>query len=154
SQLLRLLPELGERRGMTKADDAYVAHPFADSNRAHVLLSDTVSWVLRIIASKQSLFLGIDDLHEAHDDSLEVLGFLVRELRRMRVVVAAMSREPKAELSPRHSALFTEAIRDGRMIHLRGLSVDEVSAYLTRRGVSAELSDQLKEISGGNPLFL
>jgi hypothetical protein len=168
SGLARLLPELGPPAagggagggswpGAAPAggEAALPADPGAGQRRLFGLLLD----LLRRLAARRPTVLVVEDLHWADRSTRDLLAFLVRNLRRERVLLVCTHRSD--ELHRRHPLrpLLAELERDRRVerLELGRFDRGEVAAQLTGiLGVApaARLVERVHARSGGNALFV
>jgi tetratricopeptide (TPR) repeat protein/DNA-binding CsgD family transcriptional regulator len=113
-------------------------------------------WLTANLAAQRPLLLLVDDLHWADEPSLRWLGYLVRRLEGLPVLVAVASRPPEQGLE---QALLTELVSDpaAHVVAPKALSREAVDA-LVRSALSAEADDAFSracyDATGGNPLLL
>src|SRR6476661_11266195 len=101
----------------------------ADPEGLRFALFDAVTRFLLGRAAEQPQLVLLEDLHAADEASLLLLRFLGQEITSAPIAVLCSYRdgEPRVrELAP----LFAGVLRVGRRLALRGLSVDEVDAYV------------------------
>ena len=153
-QLSRILPELSETGNDLSSGEAKMLGPFRNLESDHFRFFDSVSVVLRKLAGKHGLLLVMDDLHAADPDSLQLLGFLARDIRRSAIVVAITYRDTEVEQSPRHGAFLAEIARGGQLFQLGGLSELEVESFLSSNSIDPKRASEFRRVSGGNPFFL
>jgi class 3 adenylate cyclase/tetratricopeptide (TPR) repeat protein len=142
-ELARLLPALGEPDRTGPAEQAR--------------LFELLLGLLNRLAEQASLVLVVEDLHWADHSTRDLLAFLVRNLRRERVLLVVTYRndEPgQQQLGP----YLAELDRSGRVerIELRRLDRAQTAAQLA--GIlgampAAELVDAMFARSEGNPFF-
>jgi DNA-binding winged helix-turn-helix (wHTH) protein len=104
------------------------------------------------------LVLVLDDLHRADEASLRLLRFLVREVRGGGLLFVGAFRDTAHAGDARARALGA-LLREnaGAAVQLRALTRDEVARFVevaTGVAPSVELSRDLLQRSGGNPLYL
>src|SRR4029453_7277161 len=98
--------------------------------------------------------LVLDDVHWADDATMLLLGHVVPEIRRSRLLIVCTYRDAEMRRTPRHLAQVVRA--DERLV-LRGLDRTEsarVVADTASASVPADLLARLHRVSGGNPYFL
>ena len=151
----RLLPE-SSFAGFESGQVSVTVPVLEGSVRQNFRLFDSIGTVLRWAAEAKPLMLAIDDLHMADPDSLLLLGFLARDLRRTRIVVVVTYRDVEVQQSPRHSAFLSEIAREGTLLRLSGLDESEVAQFLrrSRPNTDASLVHSLTQTTGGNPYFI
>jgi len=129
----------------------------ADPAQAQFDLFVSVSAFLKDRAGRAPLLLILDDLHDADQSSLALLGVFARDLPESRIMVIATYREAEVQLSATLSSAIGKLAREGSQLPLRGLSESEVGGFLERRAgaaPAAELVALLHQTTSGNPLFL
>ncbi len=148
--LARLLPELDPDVGAAPAD--------RDGGQTAQLLELVLGLVTRLSAERP-LLLVIEDLHWADQSTLELVAFLVRSMRDIRVLLVATYRSD--ELHRRHPLrpLLTgwERVRSVRRIELPRFDRAEVAAQLDAilsRTTKPELVDVVYDRSGGNAFLV
>jgi len=148
--LARLLPELDPDLAALPVD--------RDGGQAAQLLELVLALVTRLSADRP-LLLVIEDLHWADQSTLELVAFLVRSMRDLRVLLVATYRSD--ELHRRHPLrpLLTgwERVRSVRRIELPRFDRAEVGAQLDAilsRTPGAELVDVIFDRSGGNAFLV
>ena len=141
----RLLPEL---------DPAGAAEPAADGIQLSQLL-ELVLGLLGRLSARRPLLLVLEDLHWADQSTRELVAFLVRSLRGVRVVLLATYRSD--ELSRRHPLrpliASWERLRTVQHVELRRFDHAEVAAQLAAilaAEPAAGLVDLVFDRSGGN----
>ncbi|HZA82983.1 MAG TPA: AAA family ATPase [Actinomycetes bacterium] len=152
TDLSRLLPELGAPPG---GDGQTVGPELASAQgRLFGLLLDLVEWA----AGQQPTVLVVEDLHWADQSTRELLGFLVRGLRRPGLLLVLTYRTD--ELHRRHPLrpFLAELERIGwvERVELRRFDRPELVVQLT--GILDEppnemLVDEVFERAQGNPFF-
>jgi len=162
---LLLRPEIAavrrrDRRTLEMLDrwvqsEAVAGHTVVEANGRHLWLFDSVAEVLRSFAAACPLLILLEDLHAANENALLLLRFVARHLGAARIMVLITFR--RTELSDAHP--LTVALAELRRapgfneITLGGLSADEVAELVGRRA-SAQLVNELRRRTEGNPLFL
>ncbi len=118
-----------------------------------------VNLLLQAIARAGPALLFLDDLHWADVGSLQLLGFLGREIKALPILVLGTYRQE--DVAPDHPLrdMIAELTHHGvlRTLHVDGLSRDEVAALAVRVSaddLAPELIDVLHHDTGGNPLFV
>jgi len=97
--------------------------------------------------------LAIDDAHLADSDSLSAISFALRRLQADLVLAVIVTRDPS--LLP--AGLLRLADSGDGILHLQGLSVDEVAELASSRGhegLSVQAAERLRQHTGGNALHL
>ena len=129
----------------------------SDPDQARFRLFDGVATMLKDAARSQPLVLIFDDLHEADQDSLEMLKFLGRGLRDSQIVIICNYRDAEVRRSQTLSEAITELLREGDQIPLAGLVDTEVARMVEARTAlvpSASFVADLHHATAGNPLFV
>jgi predicted ATPase len=129
----------------------------SDPDQARFRLFDGVATMLKDAARSQPLVLIFDDLHEADQDSLKMLKFVVRGLRDSQIVVIGNYRDTEVRRSQTLSNAIAELLRDGDQIPLAGLAEIEVARMVEARATlapSASFVADLHRATAGNPLFV
>lgn len=125
-----------------------------DPDQARFRLHDAVAMLLDDAAARRPLVLVFDDLHDADHGSLRLLHFVARELHRAPLLLVGTYRDDAAgDVDLLHGDLA----RESRRIHLRGLGVEPVRAFiaeLTGRPVAPAVAAAVHAATGGNPFFL
>ncbi len=141
----RLLPEL---------DPAGASEP-AEPGIQLAQLLELVLGLLGRLSGRQPLLLVLEDLHWADQSTRELIAFLIRSLREVRLVLVATYRSD--ELSRRHPLrpliAGWERLRTVSHVGLRRFDRDEVAAQLNAilaAEPSAGLVDLVLDRSGGN----
>ena len=133
------------------ADDPIGSGDLLAASDARFRLLDAVSDALRTLARSGPILIAIDDVHWADDASLEMLSFLARTTAADPVLLVGTYRD--IEAPPQLRAMAA----DGRDVPLAGMSRDEVSLLVERmpgQRLTATLTSELWERSGGNPFFV
>jgi eukaryotic-like serine/threonine-protein kinase len=130
--------------------------PAVDPESARFALFETMTRFLDHAVAERQLLLIVDDLHGADTPSLLLLRFLGEAVAQSRILVVGSYREGERRVheSPE---LFAALVRIARRISLRGLTIEEVEAYLTSligARPPSSVSARLHQVSGGNPFFL
>ena len=153
SELSRIFPWLKQGAGFVEPEQV------SDPEVAQFRLFDAYTSYLKAIANQGPLVVAIDDLHWADKPTLQLLQHIARELSRMRVLVVANYRDTditrQSALSETLASLNRESGFD--RIVLRGLSKDEVGAYIRARAnvePRREVLDRIFEETEGNAFFL
>jgi eukaryotic-like serine/threonine-protein kinase len=120
-------------------------------------LFDSIAAYLKRLSSASPLVLVLDDLHAADADSLHLLRFVARDLLQSKILILATYRGTEVRLSAEHAQLLSSIGREGRTIHLGGLSEKEVAAFARSNAAltpNDRLVSKLCEVTEGNPFFL
>ncbi|MGH2446791.1 MAG: helix-turn-helix transcriptional regulator [Candidatus Limnocylindria bacterium] len=154
AELARLLPDLGPVDRPRRIPDGLLSAP-ADQAR----LFEIVFGLLRRLAEERPLVLVLEDLHWADSSTRDLLRFLVRNARDVRVLFIATYRSD--ELHRRHPLrpLLAELQRLASVesIELDAFGPTELAEQL--RGITGEqpapeLVTEVLSRSGGNPFFV
>ena len=136
------------------ADDGPLS---VDPESLRFALFDSVTRFLIGVAGARPLVLLVDDLHAADAPSLQLLRFLGEAIAGAPILVLGSYREGDPRVREMADS-FAELVRIARRIALRGLSADEVQAYLAgvlpEQESRAAAAARLRAITGGNPFFL
>lgn len=152
------LPEIA--RGMPPLQTqvpAPAAAELVDPDQARFRLHDAVAMLLDDAAARRPLVLVFDDLHDADHGSLRLLHFVARELHRAPLLLVGTYRDDAARAAAGGDLLHGDLARESRRIHLRGLGVEPVRAFiadLTGRQVAPAIAAAVHAATGGNPFFL
>jgi tetratricopeptide (TPR) repeat protein len=149
ADIARLVPAL--RRHVSGREDGA---PAVESDEWRFRLFDAVASFLRRVTDRLPLVIVLDDLHWADPASLQLLTFLARELRGMRLLLLVTYRPLEVESRP---SLVESLGRTARHIQLGGLGREEVGEVIRRMtGVSpaSGMVDDIHRITEGNPFFL
>jgi DNA-binding winged helix-turn-helix (wHTH) protein len=146
-ELARLTQQLGEA-GRDPGGQGFARHHGFDA-------------ILRAVsaaAERAPRVLVFDDLHRADSASLELLGMLVDEIARARVLVIATLRHARGRRAPRPETLLPYVLghRNCERIALERLRAEDVAAYvgaLLDDG-DGEIGRAVFEKSEGNPFFM
>jgi DNA-binding CsgD family transcriptional regulator len=146
AELARLLPELG------------VAPLVAPGPGGQGRLFELLLGVLSRLGQEQPVLLVFEDVHWADAASLDLLSFLVRNLRAERVAIVATMRSDELPAEHPLRARTTEWQRGGRVqrIDLEALSAQEAGQQveqITGSVPSSALLARLFERARGNPFF-
>jgi tetratricopeptide (TPR) repeat protein len=128
-----------------------------DPEQARFILFDSVSTLLKSLASREPMVVVIDDLHDADAAALQMLRFLARSLRNARILLIGTHREAEVERSPELRSLIAELAREGDQLPLSGFSLaDTEDLVRARTGIAPneQFIATLHDTTGGNPLFL
>ena len=145
----------GEFERLARTPSNVAAGPGADPESVRFRLFDAVTRFLVESALARPLVIVVDDLHAADAPSLLLLRFLGGAIADSRLLVVASYRETESR-AHELAAIFGELARVGRRVALRGLSTDEVEAYVAHMAGEASRTEavRLRAITGGNPFFL
>lgn len=142
-ELARLLPELGAPSGA------------ADRALAQSRLFELLLGLLRRLADRKPLVWIVEDVHWADASTLDLLSFVVRNLRDERALVVATFRDEETERSERLRAWLAWVSRAGRVerIDLARFEPSDLRALLTGVLGTApehELAERIFARSDGN----
>jgi DNA-binding CsgD family transcriptional regulator/tetratricopeptide (TPR) repeat protein len=145
-ELARLLPTLGEPDRTILSDQA-----------AQPQLFELVLGLLRRLGDQAPLMLVVEDLHWADRSTRDLLAFLVRNLRRERVLLVVTYRndEPGQQ---RLGPYLAELDRGGRVERMELARLDRVETGaqlvgILRAAPAADLVEKVFARSEGNPFF-
>jgi eukaryotic-like serine/threonine-protein kinase len=127
------------------------------SEPARFRLFDSVDTFLKRLSSIRPIAILLDDIHAADPDTLLLLRFLAREQLQSRVLILATMRDSEALALSEQSEVLSTIRREGRVVHLSGLTEDEVAALVERiRGAppDQQLLTTLHDVCEGNPFYL
>lgn len=127
-----------------------------DPEAARFRLFDQVGRFLSDAASDRPCLVVLDDLHAADEPSLLVLRFVATMVAERPVVLLGSYREGDPQVHEM-AELFGDLSRLGRRIPLRGLTEDDVAAYIALvigDDPSERVATRLRDVTGGNPFFL
>jgi hypothetical protein len=119
-------------------------------------LFEAVDGLLRAAGDVPRLVL-LDDLHAADPSSLELLHFIVRDLRSRSLMVIATYREAEARLLPEVRPLLARISREASILPLSPLDRSDVAEFVaqsTGREASPERVEAIFLETEGNPLFI
>jgi predicted ATPase len=128
-----------------------------DARHARFRLFDSVSAMLKSFASLRALLLIVEDLHAADQALLQMLRFVVNQLRGSAVMVLATYRGFEMQRSPALSPHIGGLIRQGTEIPLVALSQDDAARMIEDRAGSPSSPRMVSDIyqaTAGNPLFI
>jgi len=168
SELARLLPELGPPPGRGEAGERTPLGapagggpqpPWPDPGSAQRRLFELLLGLLERLATRRPTVLVVEDLHWADRSTRDLLAYLVRNLRRGRLLLLLTYRSD--ELHRRHPLrpLLAELDRDRRVerLELGRFDLGEVAAQLTGiLGVApaTRLVERVHACSDGNAFFV
>jgi tetratricopeptide (TPR) repeat protein len=99
----------------------------------------------------------LDDLHAADPSSLQLLQFLVRDLRARQLMVVGTYRDAEARLQPEVRSLLAQISREACVMPLARLARGEVAQFVAQATGSDPDDARVDELlaqTEGNPLFL
>lgn len=133
------------------------APPASGADQQRFRLFDAVTSMLLAAAVDRPAVLVFDDVHAADPGCLQLLVFLVRALRRSRVLVIATTRSAEARRPDLAPILLGDLAREALALSIDGWSREEVGAFLAQgrgRTATASLLDSVHRASAGNPFFV
>ncbi len=152
-ELSRIVPVLARRVPWLPAPAA--GDPGTERHR----LFDAARGLLEHLATEGPVLLILDDLHDAGAETIHLTRYLVDEAAKLPVVIVATYRDGEVEADSDLGRLLTHARRAKHvtMTVLPGLQAGDltglVGELLPDRSDRDELTAQLSEETGGNPLF-
>lgn len=120
-------------------------------------LFDSMASFLRRAAGVQPLVIVLEDLHFADQASLDLLAFLATRLKGQPVAIVGSFRYPDLEPGVPLAKSLSELGRAARTVPLYGLDQDGVGQLIkntTGTAASENITAQVRERTGGNPLFV
>lgn len=153
-------PALTAWRAVARAMDAATRRAFEPSADA-ASSPDEARWrrfsaigeALAAFARRKPLWVVLDDLHDADAESIELLAFLVRDLRTSPLLFTATIRDRATRDAGAREATLVRVLRDASVIRLGPLRDADVGAMVQHAG-RAELAARIFGASRGNPLFV
>ncbi|MBW2388430.1 MAG: AAA family ATPase [Deltaproteobacteria bacterium] len=149
--LATLLPELAPKPSQNTSQ----LGPHDGDDRYRIF--DSVTSLLRRVASEAPLLIVLDDLHWSDPASVLLTRYAVRELRRDPVVFLGLYRDTDVDPGdPLHRALGDLTL-EAEAFRLEGLGPSEVADFVEHVAgfaVSDVITAALHAQTGGNPLFL
>lgn len=118
---------------------------------------DAVTAMLSSLTSERPVVVVFDDAHAADPGCLDLLLFLARAIRDVRMLVVATMRSAEAHREHVAPLLLGSLAREATTISLGGWNRDEVGAFLAGRrggGASPSLVEAVHRASAGNPFFV
>ncbi|HYM67268.1 MAG TPA: AAA family ATPase, partial [Patescibacteria group bacterium] len=131
-----------------------------DPTQAKLRLFEAIIALLRVPAEKTGLLLVLEDLHWSDASTRELLDYLTRRLRGMRIMLLGTYRSDEMHRKHplAHHIQSWRRTRAAKVIELEPLPPDGVAemvqAIFDQREVSNEFRDFLYERSEGNPFVL
>ena len=112
-------------------------------------------WVLAAMSADRAVLVAIDDVHWCDRESLRWIGYVLRRLDGLRLVVVLASRPPAAAAPDRAFAALTE-MADVQTVRLEPLSERAVGAIVRAELAAADdaFVAACHEACGGNPFVL
>jgi tetratricopeptide (TPR) repeat protein len=161
--LARLLPEIFSSAGSKAAEphtgvlSATSATGADEPEIERFGFFDAVATFLKSAAASRPMVIILDDLHAADEESILLLGFLVRDIRQTRMMIVATYRDSDIQRRPRVAQLLGSLSREGEALILRGLSLSDVAQFVElQAGIRPDekMAEQLYNATEGNPFFL
>ena len=153
SQIAKLAPEIEARLGPFPARHELPAH------EERLLFFDAVTQVLARLAQRQGLLFYLDDLHWADSGTLWLLGYLVRQLREERVLIAASYRDTELDRAHPLARALVDWNRERftTRIVLKRFNAEETRAQIAAlldENISGDFSAAVYRETEGNPFFV
>ncbi|HSF01853.1 MAG TPA: AAA family ATPase, partial [Solirubrobacterales bacterium] len=154
SEIARLAPEIEAALG------PLAPNPPLPPNEERLRLFDSVARFLQTLATPHGLLLFIDDLHWADQGTLSLLHYVLRRLRRERLLLIATYREVELDRTHPLAAALVDWNRDRLAIRLSlgRLSEDETGVLLAtlfgQPAVPVALTTVVYRETEGNPFFV
>jgi DNA-binding CsgD family transcriptional regulator/tetratricopeptide (TPR) repeat protein len=150
AELGRLLPELSQR--VSTADQPL-------DRSAPARLFELVLGLFERLSAERALAIVIEDIHWSDAATRDLLSFLVRNLRRARVLFVVTARTEELHQRPAVLQFLAELDREPQVERIELLPfgrhevLEQLEAISAERP-TAELVDEIFERSGGNPFFV
>jgi tetratricopeptide (TPR) repeat protein len=153
AQIAKLVPEIETRLG------PFPERPDLPPHEERLLFFDTLVQVFANLAREKGLLFYADDLHWADRGTLWLLGHLLRQLRRERVLIVGAYRETELDRTHPLAKALVEWNRERLVtrIALRRFDAAETSAQLSAllgEDVSGDFGDAVHRETEGNPFFV
>jgi tetratricopeptide (TPR) repeat protein len=152
--IAQLLPELRTTHAPTPRP---LGLQPTDPGQARFQLFESVTTVLKNVASIGPLVIVIDDLHDTDHPSLLLLKIIAGQSKEARILLVGSYRDTEVRQSQELTRLIGELSREGHSIPIVGLSEAEVGEFLTSRSgkkADEKLVANLYQATDGNPLFV
>jgi DNA-binding CsgD family transcriptional regulator/tetratricopeptide (TPR) repeat protein len=145
--------ELDELSSVFPAVARLVGDPVATLPTERYRAFQAVRVLLDALSRRRPVVLALDDLHWADAASVELISYLLRRPPRGRVL-AVMAFRP-AQLPKRFVPVIEASTRESRVVRLDldPLTPEEARGLLDP-GLPRPVSDELYQLSGGNPFYL
>jgi len=148
----RIVSEIGDRLQIELPEPA---NPEEERYR----LMQSVSEFLTHAASLQPMLIVLEDLHDADQETLDMLAFVSRQLPDTRMLIVGNYRDVEVDRAHPLSKALAELRRAANYnrILLRGLNADEVQrmlAAITRQDMAWGIAEGVHRQTEGNPLFV
>jgi predicted ATPase len=151
-EISQLIPEF--RAARPTSEETRIA---SDQEAARFRLFAAVSAFLKNVARSAPLLIIVDDLHDADQPSLQMLRFIAREIKGVRIALIGTYRDAEVRQSPELGRLVGDLIREGLTIPLTGLSQSEIGQFI-EHSVGQKAKDalvaELYKATSGSPLFV
>ena len=158
TQVLRALGAFADERWagrLARLSGPGVPAGDGDAKAARFELFDAVTSFLREATGTAPLVVLLEDLHWADAPSLRLLQFVARHTRELPLVVLATLRDSEFRLEAEVAEALADVRAEAIQIAVRGLDVDEVERLVkAATGSMAADAGQLRDATGGNPLFV
>lgn len=129
--------------------------PTIGAAAAHFRFFDSLRTFLCRLSDQRPLLLVLDDLSLADRATLQLFGFLTRQVEGHRILLAASASSSWPQAEKDEEALAIE--RKARRIDMRGFELAEVKLFIeahTGQPITAGSAQGLRALTGGNPLLL
>ncbi|MCR9093092.1 MAG: AAA family ATPase [bacterium] len=151
--LASLMPEMAARSGPADRTER------APGEQSRFRLFDALSRLLARISRRTPLLVVVDDLHWADRDSVELFGFLARQIRDHAICLVGTYRDTDVRRGhPLRSVLGDLArLAHCDRVSLRGLAESEVRQIVERvvdRPISDGVALTVADVTRGNPFFV
>src|SRR5262245_39060465 len=146
-------PEIAQLLSLQHAPPDIAGSGTGASDESRFRMFDGLARFIRRATEHAALVIVLDDIHWADAATLQLLAFLARELRGMRLLLVATHRTGQMQPAGLHECLA----RASRRMQLRGLPREEVGRLLevtTGDTPAPGLVAELHRITEGNPFFL
>ena len=154
AEFARFVPEVVDRVGSVPAP---VSGPPGQGQRR---MYDGILHFLGALSQDAPVLLFLDDLHNADTDSLHLFRYVVRSLRKQRLLVLGAYRDTEADEDSPLRQTLADLVREHAIssVRLDRLGVEEVRGIIEGlapdRERGAEFVTAVFERSGGNPYFV
>ncbi|MGD2048311.1 MAG: AAA family ATPase [Chloroflexota bacterium] len=153
-ELARLAPEIETKLGPLPTS------PPLSPEEQRVRLFDNIAQFLEGLAGENGLLLFVDDLHWADQGTLNLLSYLLRRLRQVRLLIVAAYRELELDRNhPLADALVQwNRQRLANRLQLARFTVAETNTLIAtlfgQKQVSDEFAEAIHRETEGNPFFI
>jgi hypothetical protein len=141
---------------VTAIEDTLMARS-SNAERARFTLFDLVATLLRSVTAYRPLMLIMEDLHDADQPSLQMLRFVVSQLKDARSLVLGTYRDVELRRSAEVSRLIGDLIRQGTEMPLSAFSWHDTEGMIEKRAgapTNPRLVSDIHQATSGNPLFI